>query len=83
MVVLHANRVSQLIDAADEGTASLEEQMSKVFSNDLHIAMQSPESCEHYLREIADQLVVRLMDGSRLSGRELDNDAPTTYATVS
>lgn len=83
LVVLHANRVSKLIDAADEGAVGLEEQMLKMFANDLHMAMQSAESCEHYLSEIADHLVVRLMDDSRLSGRELDNDAPTIYATVS
>jgi hypothetical protein len=82
LVVLHANRVSHLIDATDDGAIGLEEQMLKAFADDLHVAMHS-ENCEHYLSEIADHLVVRLMDDSRLSGRELDNDAPTIYAAVS
>lgn len=83
LVVLHVNRICNLMDSADEGTVSLDdEHFKKTFPDDFHVAMHSSDNCEHYLSEIADHLVVRLTDQSRISGREMDSEAPTLLAAV-
>lgn len=52
----------------------MDDQLAIAFSDDLHVAMSSTENAEIYLNEIADHLVVCLLDESRISGRELDAD---------
>lgn len=74
LIVLHVNRVSKLLDSIDEGTVSIDDQLGNAFTEDLHVAMSSVENAELYLSEIADHLVVYLLDDSRISGRELDAD---------
>lgn len=82
LVILHVNRVSKLLDSIDEGGVNVDDQLSNAFPDDLHIAMNSNENSEYYLSEIADHLVVCLLDDSRIGGRELDGESPTTFKTV-
>ncbi|KAI6216461.1 Sorting nexin-14 [Aphelenchoides fujianensis] len=85
LALMHVDRVSKFLDSLAPPTDDAErrvseKQVKRVFAADLHVALHSEENQEEYLRQIADLLVGRLMDDSRIGGREMDAEAPLTFS---
>ncbi|KAI6217537.1 Sorting nexin-14 [Aphelenchoides besseyi] len=80
LVLMHVNRTSKYLNNLQlKNTEVLNERhVAKAFSKDLHVALQSEQNQEEYLRRIADLLVGLLMDDSRIGGREMSAESTAT-----
>ncbi|KAI6172438.1 hypothetical protein M3Y98_00973200 [Aphelenchoides besseyi] len=73
LVLMHVNRTSKYLDNLQlkETQVLNEHHVAKVFSKDLHVAMQSEQNQEEYLRRIADLLLKWPSETCRYFLREL------------
>ncbi|VDK24930.1 unnamed protein product [Anisakis simplex] len=47
---------------------------------DIHYVMLSRQNEVNYLRQVADYVVIRLIDETRIAGRASDDDSPLQYS---
>ncbi|CAI2329336.1 unnamed protein product [Caenorhabditis sp. 36 PRJEB53466] len=82
IATLHVRRLSQLeklVSAADPANPmprSLLESKIAERLEDCHVALSGRETETEYVRQIADFLIPRLLDETRLAGRAHDDDSP-------